>query len=355
MTSVAQMLINALCPSLARRTWMIAICVLVVFAMPSAMLAQSFDPPGSTDTHPRAINAAGTVTGYYFDANQGVHGFVRDKAGNIASLDAPGASLTVPTGIRPNGDIVGHCVDQNGVHGFVRDHQGDFTTFDVPGVDRTTAVSVNSNGEITGAACCIGNLEFPLNNLGYVRDHQGSITTFYGPKGNINPYSINDSKAISGDYIIDLANFRFECFLRSPDGDTASIVIPGSVSTSGCVLNSSGLIAGSYCDSWGAHGFLRDDKGTYTSFDALEAYLDRNCFAGTWPTGINDAATIIGTYFDSDFVSHGFLRTRFGATFNLDPLGGRYTYPAAINNAGVVTGFYFGSDNRYHGFVWEPK
>jgi hypothetical protein len=354
MKSVAEMMINALCPSLPKRTWAIAVGLVAALANPGAMSAQSFDPPGSTDTNPNAVNGAGTVTGFYRDANGGIHGFVRDKEGNITSFDAPGASLTVPTGIRPNDDIVGYFVDQNGVHGFVRDHQGDFATFDVPSVDRTGVIGVNANGEITGAACCIGSLEFPLNNLGYVRDHQGSITTFYGPLGNINPRSINASKEVSGDYIIDLANFRFECFLRSPNGDTRSIVIPGSVSTSGCVLNSSGLVAGSYCDSWGVHGFLRDDKGAYTRFDAPDAYFHGDCFSGTWPTGINDAATIIGTYFDSQFVTHGFLRTRFGEMFNLDPPGGRYTSPAAINNAGVVTGNYFGSDNRYHGFVWKP-
>ena len=53
-----------------------------------------------------------------------------------------------------------------------------------------------------------------------------------------------------------------------------------------------------YCDSRGEHGFLRDDKGAYASFDAPGAYSNGECFVGTQPTDINDAATIVGTYVD---------------------------------------------------------
>src|SRR5277367_216998 len=49
----------------------------------------TFDPTGSTETLSYAINTSGAITGHYFDANNGVHGFVRDPQGNITSFDPP--------------------------------------------------------------------------------------------------------------------------------------------------------------------------------------------------------------------------------------------------------------------------
>jgi hypothetical protein len=40
----------------------------------------TFDPKGSTDTEPRAINPAGEIAGYYTDANFIQHGFLRIPA-----------------------------------------------------------------------------------------------------------------------------------------------------------------------------------------------------------------------------------------------------------------------------------
>jgi hypothetical protein len=37
----------------------------------------SFDTPGDIGTIGLAINAAGVITGYYYDASEVVHGFVR--------------------------------------------------------------------------------------------------------------------------------------------------------------------------------------------------------------------------------------------------------------------------------------
>jgi hypothetical protein len=37
----------------------------------------TFDPKGSTDTFPEAINDSGEITGWYADANGQIHGFLR--------------------------------------------------------------------------------------------------------------------------------------------------------------------------------------------------------------------------------------------------------------------------------------
>ena len=84
------------------------------------------------------INLEGAVTGYYYDAANGVHGFVRWRDGHFTEIDAPGASPapffgTLGSSINQEGTVAGYLVDSNNVaHGFVRTRAGDFTTIDDP-------------------------------------------------------------------------------------------------------------------------------------------------------------------------------------------------------------------------------
>jgi hypothetical protein len=79
------------------------------------------------------INAAGTVTGSYLDGNYVMHGFLRTPDGKIVTFDAPGAGSTPGTSsstwyqgtqaaaINSDGAITGYYTDaHNVVHGFLR-------------------------------------------------------------------------------------------------------------------------------------------------------------------------------------------------------------------------------------------
>jgi hypothetical protein len=95
----------------------------------------TFDPPGSVFTLSLAINPAGAITGFYVDASNMVHGFLRAPDGTITTVDAPGADQgTVALSVNPAGVIAGNYHDgSNVLHGFLRDRHGTFTTFDAPG------------------------------------------------------------------------------------------------------------------------------------------------------------------------------------------------------------------------------
>jgi hypothetical protein len=82
----------------------------------------TFDPPGSVFTEPNAINPAGTITGFYYDASDTIHGFVRAaRDGSFTSFDPPGSIYTVPQAINPAGAITGSYNDANQTqHGFLR-------------------------------------------------------------------------------------------------------------------------------------------------------------------------------------------------------------------------------------------
>jgi probable HAF family extracellular repeat protein len=63
--------------------------------------------------------------GVYRDA-AGTHGFLLDN-GMYTTLDMPGSTNTVATGINDAGQIVGSYVDANGQHGFLLDN-GSYTS-----------------------------------------------------------------------------------------------------------------------------------------------------------------------------------------------------------------------------------
>jgi hypothetical protein len=73
------------------------------------------------------LNDWGAITGYYLDANNVYHGFVRSPQGKVTTFDAPGADLTpgdyngtFPVSINDQGAITGYYLDAKNVnHGFL--------------------------------------------------------------------------------------------------------------------------------------------------------------------------------------------------------------------------------------------
>jgi hypothetical protein len=123
-------------------------------------------------TFPDAINAGGTIAGWYLNYTnscytKNIGGFVMSADGVFTLFQPPGTlvmsptpgfavdggSLTVPhwISIDQSGDITGSYTDAAGVqHGFVRNPYGTISTFDPPEGKQTTATSINDAGAIAG-------------------------------------------------------------------------------------------------------------------------------------------------------------------------------------------------------------
>ena len=93
----------------------------------------------------RAINNAGTIVGVYDSPDGHQHGFVLSN-GQYRSFDVPGSLSTVALGVSQRGIIVGSYQDeQNVTHGFVYNpRSGHFDTVDVPGSTLTVVSGINS-------------------------------------------------------------------------------------------------------------------------------------------------------------------------------------------------------------------
>src|SRR5438094_9836979 len=85
---------------------------------------------------------------------------------------------------------------------------------------------------------------------------------------------------------------------------------PGSTGTLPLSINPRGEITGYYNDSGGVqHGFVRDGRGTFTSFDVVSTATFQYSI-GTFPGSITPAGEFTGTYIDGVGSSqpHAYLR-----------------------------------------------
>jgi len=80
----------------------------------------TFDVPGAgtgpgQGTTSVTINAEGAVAGWYMDANNATHGFLRTPGGDITPFDAPGAGTASGQGTIAGGPRPGIILDHSEV------------------------------------------------------------------------------------------------------------------------------------------------------------------------------------------------------------------------------------------------
>lgn len=325
-----------------------------------------------------AINQWGAVVGTYLDATNVYHGFVRSPQGQFTTFEVPGADTTpnsyngtVAQGINDLGEIVGYYADTSGIaHGFLRSSWGTFMTFDVPGAAYgSIPVFINLEGAVVGYSLDANSLFHA-----FLRRQDGTFAVFVGPGSCTSGTSAGcygseatyvDLVGTSvGNFEDNSGNFVAHGLLRGPGGKLSTFDVPGAgigpyqgTGCPGCNMgvNFSGAIAGSFTDENNVfHGFLRSPEGKFTTFDATGAgagaYQGTGCFSDC-PVGLNDWGAVTGSYWDTNYVQHGFLRSPGGAFVTVDPSGSVGTQPESINDSGAIAGYYVDANNVYHGFI----
>jgi hypothetical protein len=370
--------------------------VLTMMSQANAQQIITFDAPGAGTGSGQGtgcfaftdcsvlLNNFGAITGYYLDANNVFHGFLRSPEGTFTNFEAPGADTTandfngtLPNAINDAGAITGIYYDVNNVgHGFLRSPEGAFTTFDAPGsVGYTNPVAINLESGIVGY---YGDQNGQAR--AFLRHPDGTFETWSGPDactsappggfcGGTAAFSINVFGTVAGGY--GDTNLVSHVLIRTPAGKLQSVSVPGAGTGSGqgtgcpgCSrgLNVFGTIASYYIDGNNVvHGFLSAPAGKFITFDAPgEGPQGVGC-AADCPIGLNDWGAITGIYLDANNVYHGFLRSPDGTvtTFEApgaDTTAGDFngTFPYSINDQGVITGYYIDANNVSHGFLRKP-
>jgi hypothetical protein len=279
------------------------------------------------------------------------------------TVDDPlGVDGTEIYGVNNNGEIVGSYEDSSGdTNGFV-DINGTFTTIDVPGASSTVVYGVNDSGEISGYSYTSG-----VGYQGFLDNH-GTITTLNDPSNTAGTraYGINNAGQVVGFYYGETNEGApyGNGFLYS-NGTYTTINDPDAsvnYQNNAYGINNSGEIVGFYQDTAGAtsnytydeYGYT-ESNGTYlriTAPDAAGPY-------GTLATGVNDSGVIVGNYYDSKFVDHGYVYEDGNYIILNEPSAGtggyQGTYSEGINNSGEIVGYYVNSKGANEGFVLSPS
>ena len=124
--------------------------------------------------------------------------------------------------------------------------------------------------------------------------------------------------------------------VRSPPSTYQAQAVARALSPVACPA--AGTVAGYYTDTNDVdHGFLRDHRGSITTFDYPRS-------TNTVAYNINLEGTVAGFYLDKNGVRHGYLREANGRFTSFDPPSGTFeTLQCAatcLNPEGALVGIY---------------
>ncbi len=298
----------------------------------------SFKVPGAKDTQAAAINASGTVAGFYSLTAKKEAGFLRTPDGAIATFSAPGLKSTIPQAINDAGWIAGYS---GAKQSFVRKPDGSFDIFQVDGARYTTATAINAQGYVSGTFSNADNsggsfLRAPDGTLAIVSASSDAATSVYG---------LNDANAMVGQ--IGFGETPQGFVLQ--DGHATTL----DAGTSLAAINNAGQAAGVLlADNDNSRAFTLTAQGRVKPFGPKVSDID--------VARIDAAGDVVGSYLDKHSIFHGFVYSggRFAKLDEPDaghkvPFAG--THLRGINDSGVVTGILV-SDHGYRNtaFIWTP-
>ena len=280
--------------------------------------------PGAKQTDPIAVNAAGTVLGYWFDKHYVQHGYLY-QGGTIAKFDVPKSTSTIPTGINDSGEAVGAYQDAQGnYHGFLRSAKGRFTTVDLPGSSYNALSAINRLGVAVGVGLDSSS------NTEIFTYKKGVFTTIVDNGMSPIPVAINAKGAVAGYY--EPPRARESSFLYQA-GTITPIPLKKGQFVQSFALNAKGTVVGQAVTGSSvqvgfefAHGRTR----TYLAPGAASTYFD----------GINDSGVVSGAAFDANNNPIGGIVLDHGDVSFLNVPNETGTGALGINNAGQVIGNY---------------
>ena len=229
-----------------------------------------------------SVNDSGTITGYFIDAKNVRHGFLRERSGAFLTFDVPGSGGTFPESVNNSGEITGsysdppiitdnqrvHSYRSGAVHGFLRDATGNLTSFDVPSAahafgDGTHPQSVNDDGIVVGT--------YNNTQVGFIRDAQGVYTSFSAPESSIHPEGSSGAGKITACYLATKSAERSASSSQSSDAGASTPASPGPGRYRGDIcqnIANGARLVGEYRDANGLnHGFIRGPNGALATFD----------------------------------------------------------------------------------------
>lgn len=275
----------------------------------------------------------------------------------FVGFDAPGGGThggdgTYAYGVNSQGMVVGTVVNSSGGGtGYLRAPDGTITTFNGmnDGAD-THAIDINENGTVVGYYRGIDD-----HYHGFTMTSDFTLTTFDPRKSmNTQAIAINDRNDIAGQYLKRKGpQLGFLALVHGRDAHFGAGPVDGfGAFVTG--INNAKTVVGFWFDGQSAmHGYLRTNDGTVTQIDVDGA--GTGAVQGTQAESINANGEVAGFDTDGDGKRHGFVRAVDGTITAFDVPGAVNTVVAGINRRGYVAGYYVDASSIAHGFVRTPK
>lgn len=346
------------------------------------------DSPGAgvgpgRGTAPMHIDAAGDVSGIYRDLDGNWHGFVLPAGGTIATVDPVQPDELHKQGtyyVTVNGmnNVAGTYSTSDGVHGFVRLPTGAISTVDVPAsaaaqVYGTAVYAIDPSGKL-------GGVYYDTDHVlhGFVRTASGTFSSFDAPAAQkiaplSDPLQFDTAGDLAGSYLD--TNSMIHGFVYFANGGMKTFDAPDAKPLTPALRTSIARMYKAHKPAAKSHSRVGRDRsilGGVAGMLVSASHLadaspmdlvpptvgaeDIKIVGGTAGIGVDAKGDIAGSYFDSDGVVHGFLRTPDGGISEFAvPNSGTGTFQGtiatAVNSNGVVAGTYQDANSVLHGFV----
>jgi hypothetical protein len=214
-----------------------------------------------------------------------------------------------------------------------------FTTIDVPDGFDTRPSGINNRGLVSGM------YQTGAPGFGGFLSRDGAIETVFFPgPGPVDTHlgKPNERGQVAGSYTAADGSEDVAVYDTRTGTWTPLPELPGAFINRADSINDSGRVAGHFfaARSNVGHGWVWG-SGRYTTFDVPGANPD---VFGTRVADINEAGTVVGSYVDEDFNTHGFLRRRDGTSETVDVPGSFSTVVNGINSRGDLVGAYLAFD-----------
>jgi hypothetical protein len=296
-------------------------------------------------TFPVAINRWGCIGLMTVDNNGLTHSFVREPNGKYVTVHPPKAKQTFLAGINASGQVAGSFIDYSGhEHGYVRNADGTYTQLDATGAFSGTRVAgINNAGQV------VGNLFTGISeSFFWDPSHPDTYVVFTAPEAVTTvAAAINASGQIAGIFIDNSALLNHG-FLRNADGTFAKFRVAGSPQMTVDAMNDFGTITGNSYDQGVTSGFLRYSGGGIKFYGA-------ESHGGPQPAAINNHGVVVGYMFSDGGGNAAFSVDRsLTVSFISVPFSNTATTASGINDVGQIVGTYTDSNGVSHGWLEQP-
>ena len=166
----------------------------------------------------------------------------------------------------------------------------------------------------------------------FIRYSNGGITYYTLPNSPYNQFNQFTARNNNGANLL-MVQPAGEYDYIVQGSSMTKIVVPNSQwrTTHATAINKYNSVVGTYYHTNGYHGgFKRFSNGKFVD-------LTYPGSTATFPWGINDSGTVVGSYFDSQSIEHGFIYSN-GSWATLDDPSNKTGRLLGISNKGVIVG-----------------